>query len=301
MDLKQLGTFLHVVELGSLSRAAERLRVAQPALSRQIRLLEGELGVALFVRHGRGMIPTAAGEILRIRAEEILRGVEAAKADVAAEADTVSGRVTFGMPPTVGQVLGMRLIERFRARHPQVALRIVLGFSASLLEWLHDGDLDLAVVYGTSPTASVRYTPLIEETLCLISREPGPRRVSLAEATARQLALPGPRQSLRRLVESEARARGLALDVPIEADDLQMLKELVAKGLGATILPLAAVHAEVAAGRLHAAEIVDPRLARRLVIAEPLGRVSANAVRRFVSALQEEVAEMVAAGHWEGC
>src|SRR3954469_10734762 len=125
MDLRQLTTFVQVADLGSLSKAAERLRIAQPALSRQIRLLEEELKVTLFTRHGRGMVLTPAGELLRGRASGILRQVEEARADLMEEAGAVRGRVVFGMPPTVGDVLATRLIERFLALHPEVRLRVV--------------------------------------------------------------------------------------------------------------------------------------------------------------------------------
>src|SRR3546814_19561694 len=112
MDLRQLRTFLHVAELGSLGRAAERLRVAQPALGRQIRLLEEELGVPLFTRHGRGMAPTPAGRILLDRASALLRLVADTRAEVSAERDAVKGTVSLGVPPNVGAVLAGGLVER---------------------------------------------------------------------------------------------------------------------------------------------------------------------------------------------
>jgi LysR family transcriptional regulator, nitrogen assimilation regulatory protein len=128
MDLRQLTTFTQVADLGSLSKAAERLRIAQPALSRQIRLLEEELKVALFTRHGRGMELTSAGEMLRARASSILRQVEETRADLMQEAGAVRGRVVFGMPPTVGDVLATRLIERFLGLYPEVTLRAVTAY-----------------------------------------------------------------------------------------------------------------------------------------------------------------------------
>jgi LysR family nitrogen assimilation transcriptional regulator len=309
MDLRQLNTFLQVAELGSLSRAADRLRIAQPALSRQIRMLEEELRVALFTRHGRGMVLTAPGEMLRARAAAILRQVEDARTDLIHEAGAVRGRVVFGMPPTVGGVLATRLIERMLTLYPEVRLRAVQAFSGYLLEWLQGGEIDIAVVYGTVPIASVRVSPLLIENLAFVTPAPTPPALpppgthppaTFADIAAHRLVLPGPQHGLRRLIEDEARGRGLALDIAVEADDLQVIKELVLRRLGATVLPFAAVHAEVAAGSMHAVPIIDPHLSRKLVVAEPLGRPTSNAVRRFGEVLRAEVSDMVRTGVWDG-
>lgn len=302
MDLRQLTTFVTVAELGSLARASEKLRTAQPALSRQIALLEQELKVALFRRHGRGMVLTREGEMLRGRAGAILRQVEEARADITEAAGAVRGRVVFGMPPTVGDVLAERLIERFLALHPDVTLRVVTGFSGYLLDWLHAGEVDIAVLYDPAHAAKVHLAPLLEETLHFVA--PGPpgdaAPVRFAEVAARRLVLPGPQHGLRALLDREARRRGLSLDVAIEAESLHVQKRLVQRGLGCTVLPLPSVHAEVAAGLLRTAPIIHPRLARRLVVAEPIGRQPSNAVRRFGEVLRSEVADMVRTKVWDG-
>jgi DNA-binding transcriptional LysR family regulator len=304
MDLRQLNTFLQVAELGSLSRAADRLRIAQPALSRQIRLLEEELRVPLFTRHGRGMVPTPAGEALRARAAAILREVEETRAELMQEAGAVRGRVVFGLPPTVGAVVATRLVERVLTAHPEVTLRVVQAFSGYLLDWLQGGEVDIAVVYSGARAAGVRATPLLVETLCCVAPPaaglPAHHALSFAEVARQRLILPGPQHGLRLLVEAEAERRAIRLDVAVEADDLPVLKGLVLRGLGTTILPRAAVHEEVAAGRLCAAPIIDPHLSRKLVVAEPLGRQPSNAVRRFAALLRDEVEEMVRSGVWDG-
>jgi LysR family transcriptional regulator, nitrogen assimilation regulatory protein len=105
---------------------------------------------------------------------------------------------------------------------------------------------------------------------------------------------------LRKLIEAEAHRQSLPLAVAVEADDLQLLKDLVVKSLGSTVLPLSAVHGTVTAGQLCAYPIIDPHLLRKLVLAEPLGRQPSNAVRRFSAMLRDEVTEMVSAGIWEG-
>lgn len=304
MDLRQLNTFLQVAELGSLSKAAKRLHIVQPALSRQIGLLEDELKVTLFNRHGRGMALTPAGEILRARAHAILRQVEDARADLAQEAGTLRGRVVFGLPPTVGSILTTRLVERFLAVHPAVTLRIVHAFSGYLLDWLQSGEMDVAIAYGGSQAAGVRQSPLLRESLHFVtasgSTKPLGRKVRFADVAKRRLVLPGLSHGLRRQVEQQARLRALDLHIVVEADDLQVLKDLALKGLGATILPLSAVQEDVAARRLEAALIVEPLIMRTLVVAKPLARPISHAAAQFAAMLSDEVAGMVQAGLWSG-
>ncbi len=304
MDLRQLRTFLHVAELGSLSKAAERLRIAQPALGRQMKLLEEELGVALFARHGRGMVPTAAGRILADRASAILRLVADTRAELIAERDAVKGTVSLGVPPTVGEVLAGRLVERFVKQHPAVTVRIVPAFSGYLHDLLQRGEVDLAVMYETPVTPQIRVEPLIVEELFLVgARGAGlamERPVPFAGLADRAMILPGPRQGLRRLVEGEARRAGIALRVAVEADALQTLKDLVLRGLGFTVLPFAVIHAELQAGSLCAAPIAEPALTRRLVLARSLVTPASNAVRRFTDTLKAETTDMVRDGVWQG-
>nr|WP_242481765.1 LysR substrate-binding domain-containing protein [Paracraurococcus ruber] len=247
---------------------------------------------------------TAAGDRLRGRAGAILRQVEETRADLAEAAGAVRGKVVFGLPPTVGAVLTARLVERFLAAHPEATLRVVQGFSGYLLDWLQGGELDLAVVYAGGQGAGVRQTPLLTEGLCFVG-PPGPglaphQAIGFAEAMRERLVLPGPAHGLRRLVEAEAAQRGLALRIAVEADDLSVLKALAMRRLGGTVLPLAAVREEVAAGLLGAAPIIDPPLTRKLAVAEPLGRHPSNAATAFARLLRAEVAGMVEAGIWSG-
>jgi len=304
MDIKQLTTFLHVAELGSLTRAAERLRIAQPALGRQIRLLEEELGVSLFSRHGRGMVLTTAGLLLSERATTILRLVEDTRAEMSAERDAVRGTVSLGVPPTAGEVIAGQLVERFLRDYPEVTVRIVPAFSGYLLDMLQRGEVDLAVMYESGATRQIRAEPLIRETLCLIG--PPSADLSLSEPVGfatldgMPMILPGPRHGLRTLLETAAREAGIALRVTIEVDALQTLKDLVARGLGCTVLPVAAAHADLAAGTLRAGAIARPTLTRELVLVRSNLRPASNATRIFADTLKTETADMVRQGVWQG-
>jgi LysR family nitrogen assimilation transcriptional regulator len=148
MDIRQLRTFRTVAELGSLSKAADRLRIAQPGLSRQIKLLEQELRVQLFVRNGRGMLLTGAGRMLLDRTEGLVRQIEQMRDDIQSAGGNPSGSVVLGLVPTVSAVLSGRLVARILAELPDISLRIVESYGGHLVEWLHRGEMDLAITYG---------------------------------------------------------------------------------------------------------------------------------------------------------
>src|ERR1700754_1527316 len=150
MDFRQLRTFSCVAELGSLSKASDTLRVAQPALSRQIKLLEHELRADLFTRNGRGMVLTDAGRLLLARTAGIVRQIDQVRDEIQSAGGPPSGRVVLGLVPTVSCVISARLARRTVDTYPGISLCIVESYSGHLMEWLHRGQMDLAVIYGPS-------------------------------------------------------------------------------------------------------------------------------------------------------
>ena len=142
MDIKQLRTFIRVAEVGSLSQASDRLRLAQPALSRQIKMLENEIGVPLFVRHGRGMKLTEAGRQLLESVGAPLRQLEQSFDELRSSAKRIEGRVSLGMTPTISFILAGRLAKRVAKELPGVSLRIVEGYGGYLVEWLQRNEID---------------------------------------------------------------------------------------------------------------------------------------------------------------
>ncbi|MEO7150479.1 MAG: LysR family transcriptional regulator, partial [Burkholderiaceae bacterium] len=169
MDLNQLATFVQVAELGSFTRAANALKVAQPALSRQVRLLEVELRQSLFERTGRGVELTEAGRRLLAHGRIILAQVERALQDLEDQRGAATGRLVIGLPPSVSRRLTGPLVQAFRERYPRAALSVVEGLSTYLLEWLTLGRIDCAVVYNATPASALDLLPVLDEPLCLIS------------------------------------------------------------------------------------------------------------------------------------
>ena len=302
MDLKQLRSFREIAEAGSLSRAADRLRLAQPALSRQIRLLEAEAGLALFTRHGRGMALTEAGRELLARISGPLRQLEGAFAEVRALSGAVAGQVALGMMPTVAAVLAGPLARRVAERHPAVSLRIVEGYTGHLIEWVQRGATDATLLYGPASDLHLPVRDLFIEALVLAG-PPGSGQspevpVTLADAAKRPLVAPSLPHGLRSIVETAAARARITLNLRHEADSFLVLKDLVECGLGFAILPRSSIRREEQEGRMAVAPLVRPTIRRQVVLAVPPDRAAGRATEAVLALLAEEVAARADGGDW---
>lgn len=257
MDLKQLRTFRAVAELGSLSKAADRLRSAQPALSRHIKLLEHELRVELFVRNGRGMLLTSAGRMLLDRTTGLIRQIEQVRDDLQSAKGSPSGRVILGLVPTVSAVFSGRFARRVISEFPDISLRIVESYGGHLVEWLHRGEMDLAITYGPAVDLHLQVRSIGREAIAVVG-PPGSglnrkKQVDLKWLVKQKLILPSISHGLRALLEKAVARERLTLNAMIEADSYRAQISLMEEGLGYTLLPPSAIHAELAAKRLEMA------------------------------------------------
>jgi LysR family nitrogen assimilation transcriptional regulator len=299
MDLRQLRTFRSVAELGSLSKAADQLRIAQPALSRHIRLLEHELRTALFTRHGRGMVLTDAGKLLFERTSGLVRQLEQARDEILNAGDNPAGRVVVGMVPTIGSVLALRVAERVVRQHPGIRLRVVDAYGSFLLDWLHRGQIDMAVIYGPPGALHVDVQALRRDELYVV----GARGSGLADLGAvtfealgdRAVVLPSAPHALRLIVDQAYAAAGRPLHVAVEADSFQVLLDMAVGGLGVTFLPYYAAAAHLAAGSLEAARL-DPPLTREVVLALPRDRRGSAAAMVVARIVQLEALSLAPGG-----
>jgi DNA-binding transcriptional LysR family regulator len=304
MDIAQLKTLIHVAELGSLSKAADRLHIAQPALSRQIRLMEKELGVFLFERHGRGMVITEVGREILDHAARIMAELEAIRHSVTSGRSSYKGMVIVGTTPTIAEIITIPLTRRMKEAHPQLHIRFSSAFSGHLLDWLQRGELELAMSYDPQPLRSLRIVPIMMEKLLFISSDQGrlhlSRAVPFARLAEEELILPSPRHGLRAIMEDCARRAGIELRASVEADSLRAMIDLVRHGFGSTVLPLAPIHSLVQGGVLCAAPLVDPTPARKLVLAYPADRPVSPAARFVGEVLTEIATDLVSRNIWVG-
>jgi LysR family transcriptional regulator, nitrogen assimilation regulatory protein len=273
MELKELRNFMRVARAGSVSRAAAELRLAQPALSRQIRKLEHELGVSLFARHGRGVRLSSAGSLLLERAEAIAQLVHQTTDEIKEDRSPSGGRIVLGVPPAAGRILIPPFVKRFQQAWPQTTLHMREGVASSLLEWLVDKRLDIAMLHNPPHLEALSISPILTERMWVIAppARHGKGRKPRASYRIRDLAelpliLPNMAHANRRLVENAAIEHGVRLRIKIEADSVAFAKAMVENGLGHTILTYAAVQDEVLRGTLTAYPIVRPTLSTRVTI-----------------------------------
>jgi LysR family nitrogen assimilation transcriptional regulator len=250
MDIRGLRYFVAIVDCGSLTKAAERVCVAQPALSQQLAGLELELGVPLLVRSPKGVAPTDAGMTLYRHARTILKQLEVTRSDVRATGSGISGTVAVGLPTTAAAVLAMPLVRAVRLNYPDIRLQLFESMRGYIGELLANLRLDFAILFRDADSRAVELEPLAEESLCLIG-QPLPAwplsvaqdTVDLAALDGLPLVLPSAAQGLRLLVERAFAQAGVALNVVADLDSLPCLLSAASEGLACTVLPKSALAA----------------------------------------------------------
>jgi LysR family nitrogen assimilation transcriptional regulator len=302
MDLRQLEYFVRVAEMASFTKAAAALGVAQPALSRQVRLLEVELRQTLLLRNGRGATPTDAGKLLLDHGRGILHQVERARDEMRRVRGGLMGRVAIGLPPTLARLLTVPLTRAFRQHMPQVQLSIMEGLSAAMVDGVTLGRLDLAVLYNAQAMADIELAPLFDEPLVLVqARQPGlledppPLPVSLREVAHQPLVIPSRPNALRMHVETEMARQGLRPTIALEIDGVGAILDLVADGMGSAILSAHAVAGSVRPSAYVTRPIGHPPLLINVSLATSASRpttpalqASAELIRRACSAWQSD-------------
>ncbi len=273
MDFKQLRALLIVAETGSVTRAAELLNLVQPAVSRQLRMLEEDVGVVLFRRGRQGMELTGDGRTLVEYARRALDQLDRARAELKPDDGLLGGIVSVGLLPSVCDLLSSRLVKAVSQEQPGIRIRIVMGYAGHLQQWLSSGEVDLALLYdpATSPDLMVR--PLLEESLWVVGlKDSGldsQTPVHIADLANHPLILPGASHGLRSLVEHACAAQSVRLNVVAETNSMTVQKSLVLGGHGWTILPSIAIVDDVESGKLAAAPFSEPPLQRKIVLATP--------------------------------
>jgi LysR family transcriptional regulator, nitrogen assimilation regulatory protein len=266
MNLKQLEYFVQVAELGSFSKAALALDIAQPALSRQVRSLETELTQQLFLRNGRGVTLTDAGKRLFDHSVAVMQLMAHAREDLGANRDQPVGRVTIGLPPSMGRQLTVPLIDRFRKQLPAARLAIVEGLSTHIVEWVTTGRIDVGLVYNPEAQPGLEIAPLLHEPLGLVShaakrakRKPAALpSLPMKELPRYPLIVPERVHAMRRLLETQAGLAGIKLDIAWEVSSVPSIIDLVCAGYGHAVLTPSGVAASARSGELTLRRLIDP-------------------------------------------
>jgi DNA-binding transcriptional LysR family regulator len=302
MDFKHLRAFVTVAETGNVTRASVLLNVVQPAVSRYLRLLEEDVGAALFVRSAQGMQLTQEGEVLLAHARRVLDEVDKARAQLGSSHGAMGGIVTVGLLASTCDMLAASIVRSAAQRHPHVRIRLSTGEPDRLLEDLETGVIDVAVVYDTAPALTVKLTALLEEEYCVVGQPQAgfsmSRPVKVEKLASLPLILPRAPRGLRLLIDHAARTAGIDLHVTAETNSVAVQRALVVGGLGCTVLPSVAIAEELSRGTLAAAPLIEPTLMRRLVLALPAIRPKTAPVRVVVDTLVSCIRQIVERGDW---
>lgn len=294
MEIRRLEYFVCTAELGSLCRASDVLRIAQPALTRQVRLLEEELGVTLFTRTRRGMRLTEEGEQLLADVIGPLNQLKGALQNIRSLSSGLSGNVAVGMTPTVAYFLAQPLLERMTIDAPNVAVRVAEGSAAQLSEGLITGELDMALLYEALDDHKLLNRELLTEDMVVVGSPTSglspERHLSIEEVTELPLILPNPKNGLRGITERYAAKYNVHFQIKYVVDSFQVLKEMVGKGFGYSTLPLSSILKEVENGTLTYSPVVKPARRTLVLSSRPHYRIP-----RIMTKLDQAVCEVL----WE--
>lgn len=299
MDLKQLEYFRHVAELGSFTRASSFLSVVQPALSRQVRQLEVELGQNLFDRNGRGVVLTDAGTRLLEHVRGILMQVGRARQELEDQRSGTSGHFTLGLPPSLGRSVTVPLVKAFDQVLPKAKLATVEGLSAYILEWLSVGRVDCALVYNALASPTVDLQPLLDEQLFLIaplspkSARKARKSITLAELADYPLIIPSRPHAMRMSVENALAGVDVKIKVAHEIECIPAIIDLVRQGHGFGVLPLNAVRSTSWGEEVLVKPIVTPILKISLSIATSAQRPKSPLARKAVEVIRDIVRQEI--------
>lgn len=245
MDIRRLRSFIVIVDTGSITRAADVLHIAQPALSQQLAAIEDHFQQKLLIRSQQGVTMTEAGRAVYRHAQIILRQMDLAQADVKAAGASLVGRVSVGLVPfSSAATLSADLLIETRKRHPGILLHLTESVGQTYSQMIMNGRLEMALIHGTGPIKGVRFEPLLTEDFYLVAHpslgvEAASQPLPIAALEDLPLLLPPPYNFVRRAVDLAFTRARVSLNVVAEVEIVRTLARVVSTGMGATIMPRA--------------------------------------------------------------
>lgn len=326
MDLRALRYFIAVLEAGSLSRAAHSLYVAQPALTAQIKKLEGELGAQLLERSHAGVTPTPAGAQLYEDARRLLSDADAMRERIQRLPQGPEGSVTIALPFLLTSLLAGPVIASLRNSHPRIRIFVLDDLSLMVQKAMLDRRADLAILVDTASLHDMQVQPMAEESIYVCGQDvdgsvapllrPAPDgglpHMDFAHACQLPLVLQSRRFSIRQTVEAAADARDLRLNIVHEHDSARVIRSLYHCGAGFTFTPACSLSDAPAWLREEAkaaptgiqhgwivAQVTAPALLRRYFLAVQANRGGDPALQVVQQALMAQARQLITAGIWQ--
>ncbi|MBA3448370.1 MAG: LysR family transcriptional regulator [Pseudaminobacter sp.] len=303
MDSRQLRYFVAIYEHGTLSSAAQNMRVAISALSHHLSNMEGDLGAMLFARSSRGMQPTAAGERLYSHAKAILRAMSAAERDIRASGGEVSGDISIGMAYSAVKAIGVPLARKILADFPKLKLSLSESLSGSTLVHLLQSEVDLALVFNPPADPMLKTQPVLEERMVCVgtravigdTNEP----ITFAEFLELPIILLRQGLSARAIMDDAALLKKIEARAKLQMNSVHAIGGSLIAGLGCIIGTKLFMRDHLESGALHFRPIVEPELSRTLYICEMAERPATFALETVRKVVLGLVADAVRAGEWE--
>lgn len=301
MDLRQLEYFMHVANTLNITHAAARAHVSQPALSRQMKLLEQELGTRLFQRKARGVALTEAGQRLVERARLLLASVEKMKDEIMSSADEPVGTLRLAASNSLSGLLTTRVVSRYRRTYPQVSIHVTENTSMAVRDSLVRDGADVALLADRESFTTLTKIPLVTESLLLIAPvEAGltlSRPVSPRSLTGRDLVLTPFPNALRRAVDEILVRAGGASKAGLEVDTNGLMINLVKSGTGYCVLPYSGAHDLLLRKEISAAPIRSERWGWAIAVSRD--RAITTATRKLIEIIIDEVRILTRTGIWK--
>ena len=303
MNLKQLQYFVRVFEMQNMTRAAESLHVAQPALSQQIALLEDELGVRLLNRGARGVQPTSEGALLYRHAQTILRQVDTTRSLLAKNDTRIAGTVSIGLASSTARMIALPLMKLVKQEFPGIVLEIVDIPSADLTKLVLQGRVDFSLSPDQQSIKGIEITPLLIEDLHLLTHSSvklPQKNVPIDRIVAIPLILPSLPNQLRARVDHAFLSARLTYNLFAEASTSAILIPAVREGLAATILPYSAAQPETVSGIIRPHSL-DFDLSREISLCSSVGAPENPAVQKVISLTKALIKQLIRDKYWPGC
>jgi LysR family nitrogen assimilation transcriptional regulator len=304
VDTKKLRFFIKIVELGSLTRAADALHIAQSALSQQLVALEREVGARLLARSSRGVAVTPAGETLYRYGQLILRQYQQAITEIQSSGQAPHGEVSIGLTTGTASMVSLPLLADIRRKHPGITLCLHESLSGSIVEMLMNNRLDMAMLYVDRPLKGVNCKALLVETLYLISKaEPGTKSVTIDDVQVGSLSdlpliLPSRSHALRAQVDATFAKCGIVPHVVAEVDSLNTILAAAEHGVAAAVVPPSVVRDRPGAFKIQ--RLVDPEITRTIALCVPQA-VGMNAtIQAVYDTLTGVIDCLLTSGAWPG-
>lgn len=305
MDFKRLQHFVHCAEAGSISMAAERLHIVQPALSQSIQRLENELNVKLFERSRRGIKLTQSGEVFLHHAYSILNQYNRAKEAISTIDGAPAGAVSVAMTASALEVLTVPLNANVAKKFPKIELNLEEGLAGSILQGLDAGWFDLVVNYLLPASDSLIAQPVIKEEMFLVTAKKSSidivnQPIDFSELEGMPLILPKAHHGVLGALEPIARAKGFSITLSPHRGAFHQTIKLVEAGFGTSILPASAVQDRSKNGHLSIRPIINPTVTSTLYLAYPSRSQLTPATIAVMDVLRETIVQQSATGHWDG-